>query len=1255
MKRFILLIIFISFFTATYSQIANNWVFGYNIGLNFGSPTPTFFPTTITDRYCGYASSSDSLPAAESNSISDCSGNLLFYCNGNTIWNKFHSKMPNCAIRDTPPGLNVIRNVKILKFPNNDSLYYLFYTTEAYGLRYDIVNMNADSGRGNIISNHNFINGNFYIGSPELIKHANDTDYWLVSKANANEIFAYLITTSGISLTPVISTAGGLASNRSQLKASLSGNYLLYSDFKSPFSFNSAKCCNFNRTNGMVSNIRTLFTYSDFPGNSPFLRGVEFSPNDSFLYAITIESNKSRITQFKRYLTNPGAFPIELNFANLLFQAIQLAPDGKIYLANNNQTFLSCITRPDEVSYGCNYIYNYIDFAPRIINGGFPSVNFKLNRLKFATNAYNKNSCIVDSVHLYLQGDTTFLNYRWYIFNSSNLLVDSTDIKNPVLWLDDGIYKVKLRAQNPQCYSYTWWTDDIYVNHIPRLNITIDSTHITCSRQFLKLKYQAQFADSVSVDWKDGSPILWLPSDSIGYLTHNYFDSSHIYNIVVNIKNTYCNSGKTINDTVALQLHPQAKFVSNNSSKTFPIKGCTPLLVSISDSSKNANLVWYVSRSSNNKVDSFTETNHIITDTGWFDITQFATNIDGCIDSFIVKNAVFIASKPTLTIAQDSIYNLCLQNNIRLKITSAFNDSISIDWGDDKFNLFNGNINGLKSDTITHYYSGAGNYTIRVKSKNAYCDTSTSINHLVRPAFQLITSNATSICRGNLISIWASATGGDSVFSYILIDSISTLQNSSDLFLVAPLTTTKYKLGAINTCAKDTLWKIVTITVKPALTLTLNTIDTTLCKGNTFTIKAVAKGGNSNYLFSLKRNGITLQSNASGSFNIKVTGNESYIVQVTDHCTLPDDSMAVAIKIFPDLHFTQPLTDIYLCEAESTTLKAFSNKGSGTVSYQWMDDTGAPLSSTDSLVLSPLTSKKIILKIADACTSIFDTSWVYVFPTVANNILSTDVQSGCTPLLVNFESPALTFSNTLDYEASWDFGDGNTLIQNFTASTNILKAKHSYLSAGVYTVNLNLKFKNSSKTCLNFSTMVEALTPPQIQLMLSPKKVTLPNTLCTANIMTTNADSVVIDWGDGWSDNFNSGVGQFTQTHDYTDTGHYTVKATAFNKYSCYEEAYDKVYHADTFMCFIPNAFTPNRDNLNEAFKPVMSFCKSYEITIYNRWGEIVYEASYTAGSTPPPAWNGADYPSETYLYILSAKDGDNYRHTYKGTVILLR
>lgn len=1269
MKRGGFTLILLAIVAFSQGQIADNWTFGYHSGLNFATTPPSIFSDSISMRRCNPNPTDFTSPCIASNTISDCNGKLLFYTNGYIVWNKNHIAMPNSCINDTfPGGLPANLKTKILKFIGNDSLYYIFYTTKQKGLRYAVVNINADNGNGDIISSHNFIN-NFYTGPstilvcpPELIKHANDTNYWLVCKPTDNEVYSYLITSQGINLTPVISLAPGANSRRFPIKASLSGDFLFYSS-DSAGSLMTYNCtvCNFNRNIGTVSNKKIIYSKSNHPTKEVLLMDIEFSPNDSLIYIITFENDSSptgrfRIFQIKRYLTNPTASIVQLISIQINMWAIQIAPDGKIYISNALKTFISCITRPDEIGTACNYIYNYIDFSPNIITGGFPNVYFPLKRLKFNATAYTNTNCMNDSIRLYAQGDTTFLNYRWYFYNSSNILTDSSDLKNPVLWLNSGAYKVKLRAKNPQCDSYTWWTDDIYVSHQPIISATIDSSKISCARQTLFFHYDIKNADSLFIDWGDGISSSLYNTPGINSINHDYLDSNKVYSIKLKATNGKCIDSLILMDTVRLQAKPKANFFANNSTKTFPIKGCSPLLINLTDSSQNADSVWYCIRNSTSTYNHLSGINYLLNDTGWFNIIQYNSTHDGCIDSFSINNGVYASPRAKATVTKDSVYNRCFQNNLRLKIISSFNDSLVVSWGDGNSNIFVGNINGNITYFPNHNYTIAGNYTISIRSRNTFCDTIVYLTHLVRPPLQMKTSNDTTLCIGTITNIWSIASGADSVYSYILTGQSLTLLNNSGTFLVQPTTATSYRIGAINACAADTLWKSITISLLKPLKLSLNTTDTILCKGASFNLIAAGSGGNGKYTYTLKKNGNIIQSNSTGNFNLTIASiNEIYSVVLSDNCTINNDSIECKIQVYYILQFTQLQPDIFLCEGITTTLKALTNKGSGQVQYTWTELGGNILSVTDSLEKIYSSSTQIILKASDNCITILDTFWVYTFASTNNLNIQTDVASGCAPLAVNFETAPLTFSNSLQCEAYWDFGDGSTLVQDFNSSSPILKAKHTYAFAGIYTVQLRLKFKASSIACYTLTTTIEALLVPQIKLNVTPLKITLPKTECTASVTATNTDSVVIDWDDGNTDYFTSNFNSISQLHNYSDTGQFLVKATAYNKNTCFTEVKTLVIHTDTFHCFIPNAFTPNKDDINDAFKPVVNFCKSYELIIYNRWGEQVYQLIFNSNSPIVSGWSGENNPPDLYLYRFFAIDGDFQRHYLTGTVLLLK
>ena len=82
---------------------------------------------------------------------------------------------------------------------------------------------------------------------------------------------------------------------------------------------------------------------------------------------------------------------------------------------------------------------------------------------------------------------------------------------------------------------------------------------------------------------------------------------------------------------------------------------------------------------------------------------------------------------------------------------------------------------------------------------------------------------------------------------------------------------------------------------------------------------------------------------------------------------------------------------------------------------------------------------------------------------------------------------------------------------------------------------------------------------------------------------------------------------------------------------------------------YYPNAFTPNDDKLNDLYVTPSEYIKEYEIRIYNRWGEKVFESDENN-----VAWDGKDALPGYYMYQIFAYDFRNNLHVYKGSVYLL-
>jgi gliding motility-associated-like protein len=93
---------------------------------------------------------------------------------------------------------------------------------------------------------------------------------------------------------------------------------------------------------------------------------------------------------------------------------------------------------------------------------------------------------------------------------------------------------------------------------------------------------------------------------------------------------------------------------------------------------------------------------------------------------------------------------------------------------------------------------------------------------------------------------------------------------------------------------------------------------------------------------------------------------------------------------------------------------------------------------------------------------------------------------------------------------------------------------------------------------------------------------------------------------------------------------------------------------APPLTMYIPNAFTPNGDGMNDSFGVAGAALGDFSLKIYNRWGEKVFDSN-----NPDIRWDGLvnkeEAPSGVYVYKVSAKGIEGGRLQQKGNVILVR
>lgn len=343
--------------TSTQAQ-SDIWYFGDEAGLDFSSGTPV--------ALTGGAS----ISLDNSTTASDSTGNLLFYSNGESVWDATHAVMPNgsgllgsnnsgqCALAVHQPG---------------SSLYYLFTVdiwNGANGLRYSIVDMSLNGGLGDITSK------NVLLHTPsterlEAVRNPNDGSWWLISHDWNNAQFrVFNLSSTGLSTAPVLSTVGSVQSGfnydaAGQLAASPNGSLLCMGIYDQ----NLFQVFDFDATSGVVSNARDLPGYTN-------AWGCAFSPNSERLYltkwydneVIQVDLAAGTWTGVQNSALLVGNTTGNVNGWQAGF--LQLGPDGKVYVAKFGQTTIAAIASPNVLGLGCGFVDNAVALNGGICNAG---------------------------------------------------------------------------------------------------------------------------------------------------------------------------------------------------------------------------------------------------------------------------------------------------------------------------------------------------------------------------------------------------------------------------------------------------------------------------------------------------------------------------------------------------------------------------------------------------------------------------------------------------------------------------------------------------------------------------------------------------------------------------------------------------------------------------------------------------------------------------------------------------------------------
>lgn len=368
-------------------------------------------------------------------------------------------------------------------------------------------------------------------------------------------------------------------------------------------------------------------------------------------------------------------------------------------------------------------------------------------------------------------------------------------------------------------------------------------------------------------------------------------------------------------------------------------------------------------------------------------------------------------------------------------------------------------------------------------------------------------------------------------------------------------------------------------------------------------------------------------------------GQFSVQLRVSNYLGCSDTITAFKNIIVHEVPVANFVADKYFSEYPEMTFNFTSTSPSGLL-HVWSFGNDRVIKTTNTVQYTFKDTGVYIISLSVSTPYCSDTSWkqVIIDPPYPLAGFTYDVDEGCVPLTVSFTDTSTMTSGWL-----WYFGDGTTSTDQ--------NPVHTYTEPGKFSVTLITTNTRGSDAEYKMN-ILNVHPKPNVYFETSPETAYLPN--AKVNLVNLTINGVSYSW---YID------GEFYDTLENTskifyESGTYDVMLVARSKYGCIDSLFvEDAIQIDTMsQIWMPNAFTPNGDGLNDVFKP-KGFGYSnvnYSLQIFNRWGERIYESNdFSEG------WNGTFRnqlcSQGIYIYQLAVKLASNETRYLKGKVTLLR
>jgi gliding motility-associated-like protein len=691
--------------------------------------------------------------------------------------------------------------------------------------------------------------------------------------------------------------------------------------------------------------------------------------------------------------------------------------------------------------------------------------------------------------------------------------------------------------------------------------------------------------------------------------------------------------------------------------------------------------IWNTGQNSNMiQVSPVTNTTYTVT----------ATTTLGCIAE--AEANVIVYPKPLITLNSD--YNgICAGNPVTMTAISSISGT-TWSWS-----------NGSLQPSITLQPVSSTTYTVTGTTLNG-CMNSASINIQVNalPSVSIFPANP-NICSGSGTVLTANTQSVSPIYQWCT-------GNTGNSISVQPQNTTQYSVTVtdINGCSNSAQ---CTVNIIPLPVIQVTPINPAVCQGSNITLTAHSSNPNTTYYWNNYSSTASITVNPSISTVYAVTGTDAFgcsgsemiLVPVLEvpvvNVTPPVSTICVGDEVLlyagahgNDLSFqwsngqTNNYNNVFpqstttyivtvtapngctasgsaivnvnglpvlsvlpmnpeVCFGDDVTLNV-----SGALNYFWSSNLNhnLPNGSQVSFVADSTLQIYVIGVDANGCRDTVSTD-VTVHPLPHADFLSS-LCKVCGQSSVSFLSLSYPANDIVSY--TWDFGNPSSGMNNFSSNMN---PSHYYNIPGAYWVSLEVTTIHGCKAFIMKPDLITVYPNPLAGFSRSPGITDIVDPTVYVFDHSNGATEYLYDFGDPASGQ-NNYADMPNPVHEYSGPGEYVIWQYVTNEWGCVDSTKQNVIIKPTWQIYIPNAFTPNGDGMNDCFIPVGFNIDSenFAMYIYNRWGEEIYSTKDIE-----KGWDGSVKGSalkakqDVYVYLIVIRDIFGIEKHYKGSLTLLK